>query len=118
MCVYCVDALGRDVVRGYGAVHLPMTPGRCVRRSHELLCLTPAIVQAPRNPGHVRTGAVDKAAGVHGVRCEVVGRAPVPMRFNPNCLPSWVLGQRPEFVYPNFVAESEGREGAQMEATG
>ncbi|VDN16782.1 unnamed protein product [Dibothriocephalus latus] len=29
---YGVDALGKDVVRGYGAVHVPMQPGRHRRR--------------------------------------------------------------------------------------
>ncbi len=26
---YGLDSLGRDVVRGYGAIHLPLTAGRC-----------------------------------------------------------------------------------------
>ena len=28
--VYGLNTLGRDEVRGYGAVHLPITPGRFV----------------------------------------------------------------------------------------
>ena len=28
--VYGLNVLGRDEVRGYGAVHLPITPGRYV----------------------------------------------------------------------------------------
>ena len=28
--VYGLNLLGRDEVRGYGAIHLPITPGRCV----------------------------------------------------------------------------------------
>ena len=30
ICVYGLNALGRDEVRGYGAVHMPITPGRYV----------------------------------------------------------------------------------------
>ena len=30
LSVYGVNVLGRDEVRGYGAVHLPITPGRSV----------------------------------------------------------------------------------------
>ena len=30
ICVYGLNALGRDEVRGYGCVHMPITPGRCV----------------------------------------------------------------------------------------
>lgn len=28
ICVYGLNALGRDEVRGYGAVHMPIAPGR------------------------------------------------------------------------------------------
>ena len=27
VCVYGLNILGRDEVRGYGAIHLPITPG-------------------------------------------------------------------------------------------
>ena len=32
LSVFCVDALGRDIVKGYGCTHLPISAGRCVCR--------------------------------------------------------------------------------------
>jgi hypothetical protein len=29
LSVFCVDSLGRDIVKGYGCTHLPISAGRC-----------------------------------------------------------------------------------------
>ena len=34
---YGPDAFGHDVVRGYGAVHVPISPGRLITYSHNCL---------------------------------------------------------------------------------
>ena len=34
LSVYSVDSLGRDIVKGYGAVHLPTTTGRHTLKVH------------------------------------------------------------------------------------
>ena len=33
--VYGLDLFGRDVVRGYGCVHVPMSPGRSASHAHQ-----------------------------------------------------------------------------------
>ena len=69
--VYGLNVLGRDEVRGYGAVHLPISPGRHVLE-------LPLFVPQP-------SSILQKAA-------------------------SFLIGPRPEFVDPRFVAQGEGRE--------
>ncbi|KAJ3088361.1 B9 domain-containing protein 1 [Physocladia obscura] len=45
VCVYGLDDFGRDVIRGYGAIRLPMTPGR-----HTLYI--PTVVPIATSPFH------------------------------------------------------------------
>jgi B9 domain-containing protein 1 len=71
LSVYGVNVLGRDEVRGYGAVHLPITPGR---HCPEVALYVPD-----------SSSLMQKLA-------------------------SWIIGSKPEFVDPTFVASGEGRE--------
>eukprot|EP00054_Salpingoeca_dolichothecata_P018999 m.117547 g.117547 ORF g.117547 m.117547 type:complete len:107 (-) comp23090_c0_seq3:33-353(-) len=71
--------MGRDVVRGYGATHLPISPGRCSRT------IPMFVPQA--------SSTLQRVA-------------------------SWILGQRPEFVDPKFVAQSNGREVTRVRTQG
>lgn len=70
--VYGLDGLGRDVVRGYGAMPLPVAPGAVTRRMAMFV---------PQASSKLQQFA------------------------------SWILGQRPEYIDPKFVAQSNGREG-------
>ncbi|KAI8830947.1 b9 domain-containing protein 1-like protein [Chytriomyces cf. hyalinus JEL632] len=79
VCVYGLDEFGRDVVRGYGAVRLPLTAGR-----HVLYIPT------------------------------VVPRATTPF----NAFLSWATGRVPEYLDPNFIAQSKGREVTRVKSQG
>jgi B9 domain-containing protein 1 len=45
LSIYGVDGMGRDVVRGYGSMLLPTTPGRHVRYVHTYTPLSSSILQ-------------------------------------------------------------------------
>lgn len=77
--VYGLNMLGRDEVRGYGAIHLPITPG-----SHSL---------------RIAMFVPEPTSQIH--------------KFI-----SWLLGRRPEFVDPRFVAQGEGREITRVRSQG
>ncbi|KAI8612220.1 B9 domain-containing protein 1 [Chytriomyces sp. MP71] len=79
VCVYGLDDIGRDVVRGYGAVRIPMVAGR-----HTLYIPTV-----------------------------------VPLATSPfNHILSWATGRVPEYLDPNFVAQSKGREVTRVKSQG
>ncbi|KAJ3223773.1 B9 domain-containing protein 1 [Chytriomyces hyalinus] len=71
VCVYGLDDFGRDVVRGYGAVHVLYIP-------------------------------------------TVVPRATTPF----NGFLSWATGRVPEYLDPNFIAQSKGREVTRVKSQG
>ncbi|XP_054391522.1 B9 domain-containing protein 1 isoform X3 [Pongo pygmaeus] len=92
LSVYGPDVFGNDVVRGYGAVHVPFSPGRHKRTipmfvpesTSKLQKFTRPTLRQPRAP-------------------------PWP---GPLCSsPSWFMGRRPEYTDPKVVAQGEGREG-------
>jgi hypothetical protein len=55
--VYGVDMLGRDVVRGYGARHLPLAPGM-------------KALEIPMYSAHFWVGFYDDAIGSHACSLE------------------------------------------------
>eukprot|EP00731_Ephydatia_muelleri_P029047 Em0020g691a len=79
ICVYGLNALGRDEVRGYGAVHIPITPGRHIVE-------VPMFVPEP-------SSQFQKLLG-------------------------WMIGTRPEFMDPKFVAQGQGREITRVRSQG
>ncbi|XP_065899497.1 B9 domain-containing protein 1-like [Dysidea avara] len=77
--VYGNNIFGRDEVRGYGAIHLPISPG-------EHILDVDMFVPEP-------SSQLQKLA-------------------------SWLIGPRPEFVDPSFVAQGEGRQITRVRSQG
>uniref|UniRef100_A0A3P8ZWS3 B9 domain-containing protein 1 n=1 Tax=Esox lucius TaxID=8010 RepID=A0A3P8ZWS3_ESOLU len=100
--VYGPDTFGNDVVRGYGATHIPITPGQYVPLIFSSTPLsTPPLIKDLLSR-HTRT---------------------IPM-FVPEStsrlqkFTSWLLGRRPEFTDPKVVAQGEGREVTRVSSQG
>eukprot|EP00118_Oscarella_pearsei_P004942 m.21971 g.21971 ORF g.21971 m.21971 type:complete len:213 (+) comp28256_c0_seq2:23-661(+) len=77
--VYGLDTFGREVVRGYGTVHVSVAPGSSSR-------LIPMFV--PESSSKLQ-------------------------KFT-----SWIMGRRPEFIDPKFVAQGESREVTRVRSQG
>lgn len=93
---YGPDAFGQDIVRGYGAVHIPMIPGT---HSRYIAMFVPE-----------STSKIQKFTRfIHIFMLQ---------NFHKMILFSWFLGRRPEFVDPKVVAQSEGREVTRVRSQG
>ncbi|XP_062508693.1 B9 domain-containing protein 1-like [Corticium candelabrum] len=79
LSVYGLDSFGREVVRGYGAVHIPVSPG-----SHSRVIS----MFVPESSSKLQ-------------------------KFT-----SWIMGRRPEFIDPKFVAQGESREVTRVRSQG
>ncbi|XP_032354851.1 B9 domain-containing protein 1 isoform X3 [Camelus ferus] len=89
LSVYGPDVFGNDVVRGYGAVHVPFSPGRTA--VCENVCSR-----------HKRT-----------VPMFVPESTSKLQKFT-----SWFMGRRPEYTDPKVVAQGEGREVTRVRSQG
>ena len=95
VAVYGPDLLGNDVVRGYGAVHAPLAPGR-----HKARCVDDY-------PGHF----------IYNIPHRIAMFVP-ESTSGLQALAGWVLGRRPEFVDPRVVARGEGRDVTRVRSQG
>ncbi|XP_063270157.1 B9 domain-containing protein 1 isoform X1 [Prinia subflava] len=88
LSVYGPDFFGHDVVRGYGAVHVPFVPG--------------SFWGSPLCSRHKRTIAMFVPESTSRLQQ----------------LTSWFTGRRPEFTDPKVVAQGEGREVTRVRSQG
>jgi B9 domain-containing protein 1 len=98
--VYGLNVFGMDVIQGYGFTHIPNTPGRC----------SPSVLACATD--FRRCGSMRSMFQPCRYRLKV-------HLFKPKnrsvflSLYSWFNNQPAEFKRPDFVCQSEGREGAQ-----
>ncbi len=137
LSAYALNFFGTDVVQGYGWVHLPTVPGRCVGRRNFVfdlfqstlhvrliafsrnlakprfhfslrLCISPLI---PCLRGCISTCSL--LSRDHSHRHVRYVRLYTP-RSTSVCarLTAWMTGSHPEYFDSKFVAQGRGREGA------
>ncbi|KAI3380691.1 hypothetical protein SNEBB_004462 [Seison nebaliae] len=108
---YGPDMLGRDVVRGYGSVHLPMSPGRHYRRIALFVPQSTSLHQQflswirGRRPEYVDPRIVAHSEGREITRCRSQGY--INLSFNVVIKDLSKLGYR---ILPNFGSASDGAE--------
>ncbi|KAK3532502.1 hypothetical protein QTP86_018525 [Hemibagrus guttatus] len=94
--VYGPDTFGNDVVRGYGAVHVPFTPGRHTRT-------IPMFVPESTSRLQRFTRSLFNFKQI---------------RDMDHVINIWLTGRRPEFTDPKVVAQGEGREVTRVRSQG
>ncbi|XP_037663939.1 B9 domain-containing protein 1 isoform X4 [Choloepus didactylus] len=122
LSVYGPDVFGNDVVRGYGAVHVPFSPGRHKRTIPMFVPESTSKLQrftsqsAPRGSRprwrRARTRRTRASLGLAGPSRSC--RDPWPR----HPIGDWFMGRRPEFTDPKVVAQGEGREVTRVRSQG
>eukprot|EP00955_Chlamydomonas_euryale_P082093 363670-Chlamydomonas_euryale.AAC.5 len=146
VAVYGLDAFGRDVIKGYGCMHLPTSPGRYVKaiilptaRCMYIYCCLSAWMRL----GYLRKMHVGIAIASSGMRvlrqirywwlgrvaassfALPVCRFDLKLRLFKPCsasliqsFTSWLSGMPAEFSDPRFPSYGEGREVTRVESSG
>jgi len=112
--VYGVDAWGRDVIKGYGSMHLPTCPGRCVQRSHAAaLCLcVPHLAETPCCAARPTSSNPPARTNTRARRYTLRVRLYRPRSASLlQTFLSWVTGMPAEFADHKFPSYGPGREG-------
>ncbi|KAM9748759.1 B9 domain-containing protein 1 isoform 3-T3 [Dama dama] len=101
LSVYGPDVFGNDVVRGYGAVHVPLSPGRHKKTIPMFVPESTSKLQK-----FTRTTA------------ESPDLVPLPTPKDGCRTLGWFMGRRPEYTDPKVVAQGEGREVTRVRSQG